>query len=675
MGAMARNHLTTAILLGLVATGTSCVVDDARTANDPGSATGDTAVTTAALTGDPVYPTAHPRIYLTPNRTRLKAALDAGTPTAARFRNTVDAWAGGSDVYNFQAWNAALLGQLTGTTSYCTKAVANVETQVAAAEAKIAAGAVPDVAADSYLNIGDMIGNVALVYDWCYPQVTAAQRTRWIAYANQAVSNVWHYATARWGTTTVPWSGWSIDNPSNNYYYSFLRATMLLGLATKGENSQADTWISEFRDAKIVGQLDPQFTANLVGGGSREGTGYGVAMRKLFELYDLWKSTTGEVLATKTAHTRASMLAMIHQTLPTLDRVAPTGDHSRDSTAAFFDYHRDYFQQLMASFPSDALAARAKYLIANSSIKTMGNGFMAVQDFINDTPSIPTTPLTGLNTVYQAKGIGEIYARSGWDTAATWINLIAGPYTESHAHQDQGALMIFKGAWLAYDANINSHSGLAQATTAHSLVRIDSGGAPIPQVASTTSTVLALKKAASFTYMAADVTPAYASNAAIQKVQRELVYVQPNVAIVFDRVQTTTATTQTWQLAVPTQPVLSGNTATITNAGHSLKLTRIAPSAATLSTYNFTADADFNGGFRVDERVAGGDQRYLHVLSVDGAVSSTLAAGTTAQPGVTVNLASGAQITVTFNRDTVGGSLTIAGVTTPLAAGVDTLAE
>jgi hypothetical protein len=673
MGAMARNNFTTAILLGLVATGTSCVVDDSDKA--PPSEEGDTAVAEAALTGDPVYPTAHPRIYLTPNRTRLKAALDSNTAPATRFRNTVTSWVNGSDVYNFQAWNAALLGQLTGTVTYCTKAVANVEAQVAAAEAKIAAGAVPDVAADSYLNIGDMIGNVALVYDWCYPQVTAAQRTRWIAYANQAVSNVWNYTTAKWGTKTVPWSGWAIDDPSDNYYYSFLRATMLLGLATKGENAPADTWVSKFHDAKIIGELVPTFNADLIGGASREGTGYGVAMRRLFELYDFWKSTTGEVLATKTPHTRASMLAMIHQTLPTIDRVAPTGDQSRDSTASFFDYHRDYFQQLMASFPTDSLAARAKYLIANSSVKTMGNGFMVVQDFLNDSPSIPTTPLTGLNTVYQAKGIGEIYARSGWDTAATWINLIAGPYTQSHAHQDQGSLMIFKGGWLAYDANINSHSGLAQATTAHSLVRIDNAGVPIPQIASTTSTVMALKKGSNFTYMAADVTPAYRGNAAIQKVQRELVYVQPNVAIVFDRVQSSSTTTQTWQLAAPTAPAISGNTATITNAGHTLKLTRIAPSAATMSTYNFTADADFNGGFRLDERVAGGDQRYLHVLSVDGAVSSTLSAGTTAQPGVTVNLASGQQITVTFNRDTQGGSLTIAGVTTPLTAGIDTLAE
>ena len=64
------------------------------------------------------------------------------------------------------------------------------------AEGKISAGQAPEVAADSYLEIGDLIGDLALVYDWCFPQTTAAQRTRWLAYADQAVWNVWNHTTA-----------------------------------------------------------------------------------------------------------------------------------------------------------------------------------------------------------------------------------------------------------------------------------------------------------------------------------------------------------------------------------------------------------------------------------------------------------------------------------------------
>src|SRR5678816_4828680 len=49
----------------------------------------------------PVFPTAHPRIYLTPNRARLSAALSAGTAAATRFKTEVDQWVGGADIWGF----------------------------------------------------------------------------------------------------------------------------------------------------------------------------------------------------------------------------------------------------------------------------------------------------------------------------------------------------------------------------------------------------------------------------------------------------------------------------------------------------------------------------------------------------------------------------------------------
>ncbi len=656
-------NFTSTVLLGALAM-TACAVDDEAATEEL------TEEGVSPLTTTPVYPTAHPRIYLGPNRTRLAAALAANTPAAAAFKSKTNSWYGGTSIWGFQAWNGALLSQLSGDTKYCTKAVSTIEAQVGAAEANIAAGTRPEVALDSYLQIGEMIGDLALVYDWCFNQTTSAQRTRWIKYANQAVSNVWNPTTAKWGTKTIPWSGWSVNNPSNNYYYSFLRATMLLGLATRGENASADAWLTTFRDDKIVKQLAPMFAADLVGGASREGTGYGVSMRRLFELYDWWKATTGENLATLTSHTRSSMLAMVHQIMPTLDKIAPTGDHARDSSATLFDYHRDYLLELMSIFPTDAVSGSVKSLLAASNVKTMTQSFMVGYDFLLDNPSITPRPLTALGNTYHAKGIGQVYARSGWDTTATWVNLTAGPYTESHAHQDQGSLMIYKSGWLAHDANIHSKSGLAQDTTAHSLVRIDSGGAPIKQVARTVSKVAALERGAGYVYVSTDVTPAYNGNAAIQKVQRDMVYLEPNAVIVFDRVQTSTAVTQTWQLVSPVSPTISGNTATFTNGAHSLKVTRLAPSSAKTSTHSFTQAADFSGGYRLDARMTGGDQRYLHVMSVDGGVTSQTAAGTN---GVTVNLSNGRQVTVTFNRDTVGGTIKIDGVTKTLLTTVQAI--
>ena len=620
----------------------------------------------------PTYPTQHPKIYLSANRTRLSAALAASTPAAQRFKTIVDGWVGGTSYWGFQTWNAALLGQLTGDPKYCTAAIASVEAQVATAEATIATGGTPVVAADSYLDIGGMIGDVALVYDWCYDAVSSSQRTRWLAYANQAVWNVWHPAQAVWGGAAQPWSGWATNDPADNYYYSFLRATMLLGLAAHGEDPQADTWIAQFHDTKLMGQLVPTFDADLVGGGSREGTGYGVSMRSLWMMYRWWEDTTGERLAKKTPHTHASLLNFLHQIVPTLDRFAPTGDQSRDSTASLFDYQRDYLEQLVTLYPHDVLSGRAQALLAACSVPAMQDSFNAVFDFIYDS-TVPTTALDG-GTAYFAQGIGQLYARSGWDAHATWLNLIAGPYTESHAHQDQGSLMLYKDGWLAWDAVIDSHSGLRQEADAHGLVRLTSGGASIAQHPDSHSQLVALHAGDGWLYAAADLTAAYDGDARIARVQRELVYLQPDVVVVYDRVTTTADTQQVWQLAMPAAPALAGTVATEATAGHALAIQRLAPGGAASSVHDFTTDAtgDYGGGYRLDETMAGGDNRFLHVISIDGAAKSVVSND---DSSVTVQLAGGGSATIQFAHDVIGATLVTGGSTITLDASVDTLPE
>jgi hypothetical protein len=680
-----RRNLSNALLVGFLLAG--CSVEDKIDPNGQGSdysggggvegEASDTDMNTPGPDMDdegvnvqPTYPTQHPRIYISANKARLQAALNANTSAASRFKSTVDSWYNGADIWEFRVWNGALLSQLTGDQKYCTKAIAAVDAQVASEEKLIAAGQQPVVAGNSYLYVGDYIGDLALTYDWCFDQVSAAQKTRWLAYANQTVYNVWNPTQAKWGATTRTWTGWSVNNPGDNYYYSFLRATMLLGLATKGETPQGDQWITQFRDTKVLGQLVPMFDKDLVGGGSREGTAYGVSMRSLFHLYDIWHATTGEKLQAKTKHARASMRTFMHQVMPTIDRFANTGDQPRDAQALFFDYQRNYLQELIQMYPNDAAAPKAKAMLENSTVKQLDRPEVLVFDFLYDNADVQSSPLGGMNTSHYAAGIGQVYSRSGWDKDATWLNFTAGAYAESHQHQDQGALILFKGAWLMADAGLGSRNGIIQDTTAHSLVRVNNGGAPVKQVVGTSSQMVGLHGGDNWLYMAGDVLGAYGHNAAITKDQREVVFLKPNVVIVYDRVASAAGTSQVWQLATPTAPSISGNTATISAGGHSLKVQRLAPAAATSTSYNMTSTEGYLSGFRLDETVAGGDQRYLHVLSIDGAAVSATANG---DNGVTVQLSDGSTATVTFNRDSVGATLNWGSVSQTLGAGVDVL--
>ena len=625
----------------------------------------------------PEFSSDHPRIYISSHKAALSDALSKGQPAAMRFKASVDRWVGGADVYNLSPWNAALLGQLTGDAKYCTAAVKAIDQQVSDAESKIASNNDPDVAGDSYLDVGNQIGNLALVYDWCAGSLSADRRGAWLSYADQAVFNVWHPMTAKWGGRTATWSGWAIDDPSDNYYYSFMRATMLLGLAAHDETPMAAGWLTQFQD-KLNSELVPTFDMELVGGGSREGTGYGVAQRDMFELYDFWAASTGQRIADLTPHTRASMLAMIHQIVPTLDRFAPTGDQSRDSTASFYDYHRSYLQDLIALYPKDPVAPRAQALLAGSSLPKMSSEFMFVSDFLYANPDVSTTTLDGLGTAYYAPGIGELYARSGWDKHATWVNLIAGPYTQSHAHQDQGSLMIYKDGWLAYDAVIDSHSGLPQETTAHSVVRIvDGSGKTVEQKTGTESKLVALHRGTGFLYAAADVTAAYAKPSQVSKVQREMVFLQPDTVVVYDRV-TTQGGSQVFQLVTPATPTIASNIADLLTQNHRLTVTGVLlPTGTVAAVTNMTSvptaqdPHDFSAGFRFDETMPGGDNRALHVLTIDGAATS-IASNNPDE----VTLALGSQsVTILFNHGSIGAKVTIGNQSTTLAAGVDTLPE
>lgn len=608
----------------------------------------------------PVVPAGHPRVYLNEaNKKRLSAALGANEAAAGRFRDMVDGQLGGTDYYAFAPHYAALLGALGGDGAYCKYAVEHADAVVTAEEALIAGGERAEVSGDSYLYIGETVGDLALVYDWCFDALTKEQRSRWIAYANQAIRNVWNPEGAEWGGVSYPWSGWSIDNPSNNYYYSFLRATMLVGLATKGENPDAETWIERFRQDKIEEQLVPAFQADLTGGGSREGTGYGVSMRGLFELYDIWEATTGERIWDLTGHTRASLPNMIHMTVPTLDRIAPIGDHARDSTAALFDYHRAYVLVLAHLLGAgDPLSAVAQTWLESSSVPEMSQPFMYITDFLYAEPAHEKRPLSDLHPSYYASGTGSVFFRSGWSTGASWGAFLAGPFTESHAHRDQGSLLVYRNEWLAYDQNISSHSGIVQDETAHNLVRIEQGGSVV-QMHNGASTLAALREVPGALYLAADVTPIYGGDSAVTRVEREVVFLPAQgTFVVMDRVDTKGGAEAVWALNAPVAPSAAPGGYDIDVPSGGLSVRPLAPASPAGTVVDWTVDPDMNAGFRLDLRdpAAGGKARFLVVLADPASLGSASAVSDATTLGAKLAWKDGSSAEIVFGRDAMGAS-------------------
>jgi Divergent InlB B-repeat domain/Bacterial Ig domain len=637
----------------------------------------------------PMVAAAHPKVLFTNSEFKdcMQRKFSAQAPEATRFKAEVDRVMNGGSWDDFQPWWPALVYQATGDLRYAKFAVKSMDNLIKAEEVKIAAGQTPDVAYDSYLHSDFYIAGLAMVYDWVphhagagdsgtNDQLTPEMRARWIAYGNQAVWNIWKAPVgsngkvqAVWGGRTMEWSGWGRDNPANNYYYHFMNGLMHLALATHGENPQAQEWLTLFRNQKVENELHPLLRRDLVGGGSREGTGYGTTARLIWTMYDAWERSTGESLANKTPYPKESMAHLLHSIVPTMDRMAPTGDHSRDETAALYDYQRDYLLELITLLPQEPVSGVAKKMLASSSVPRMRYARDNYADLMYAAPqNVAERDGSALSTTYWGEGTGQFMMRSAWDVNATYSNFICGPYTESHAHRDQGSFVVFRNDWLAHDRNQYSTSGIEQDLEAHNLVRLKtSAGAEIPMLTSAPlpCRVMALADNAQYTYMSADITPSYSfrradlnhyNNHLVKKLQREYLFIRPSTFIVMDRVESTVATQQVWTMNLPKQPTVQGSGFTVANNASSMQVFGVSPAGATPTV---SSQAGRATNWRVEVQQNGTAANFLHVLGTNGSVLSAAPANADGKVGTRIVLADGRVVTARFPTAELGGELEI----------------
>jgi hypothetical protein len=523
--------------------------------------------------------------------------VDTSSPQYAQFKSFVDSAVSGNPGYGFQATDAAYLYRITREARYADLAVTMADQQVSAAETAIASGRNPEVAGDSYYSSGDMIGDVAIVYAWCADFMTSAQRSRWAAYASQTVFNIWHPAQAAWGGRAAPWSGWAINDPANNYYYKFLRATMFWALASN------DSDLLEYLRADRLPLLT-NFMATVPGGGSLEGTGYGTSHMMLFELYQVWKDSGQGDLAGLNTHLANSLRFWVAATMPTLDKFVPIGDQARVSEPQIYDYQRRLMVEGYHLTNDTEAASEAAWWL--NSIQNgyadhglMQNGFNSRFNLVPVATADAPSTLTS-----RAPEVGLAAGRTAWSTGATWFGVVMGVYNQSHAHQEQGGFTMYRDTWLAVTNNIWSHSGINQSTIDKNVIRFDRSGATQPQRACDTCKV----SVTSYTtgpsgefHITGDMTGMYGSGSGVEKWIRTVDFVG-GIATVSDDVQTSAGTTATFQLNVPVQPTIAGNVIT---AG-ALKATVLSPEGAAISALDMRTvnvpgyGYDYNSGWRID---------------------------------------------------------------------------
>jgi hypothetical protein len=530
--------------------------------------------------------------------TRLKGQVDSvvtltnNISSSATYDQLVTAL--NSSHYGYTSADSVIMYRLTGEARYIQQAVRMVDLFVVAENARISAGSLPRVASDSYLEAGYFLEQVALAYDYGYNLLTPTQRNAWSAYAEQALFNIWNPNSASWGGVPRTWTGWSISDPGNNYHYSFLKATMLWALA-----SQNTAWFNHMQQNKFPPLV--AFFNQLPGGGSREGTGYGTAMGNLFENYLYWKNSTGEDLAAYSSHARDTIDYWIHATVPTFDYFASIGDQSRSSMPLMFDYQRKLMAAAVSLYPDTAQGRRGTWWLNRVRVSDGGNGFLTGRmrynyNFKYDLLTPASSELAPTVTAYDATGTGVLFARSDWTTSASWMHTVAGPYDQSHAHQDQGSFSFYRNGWLTMTANAYSNSGINQGTDVHNVIRFMYNGSAVRQNNSTSSRTI--EDDGSTLRVSETLTPAYSSNSSrVSSWLRELTYVRPTHSLtVHDFCTIGSGVAPVWQLHTQALPVRQGDGSYL--AGN-LRITVATPASPTINITNM-AGGEFDSGYRFE---------------------------------------------------------------------------
>lgn len=145
--------------------------------------------------------------------------------------------------------------------------------------------------------------------------------------------------------------------------------------------------------------------------------------------------------------------------------------------------------------------------------------------------------------------------------------------TQSHAHVDPGAFVIWRGGWQAVDATSFSTSGLHQGAGAHNMIQVAGKGV---QGSGKSRGMVHFEDDDKILYSQIDSSNLFARRlpddsheTLLEEWTRELVYLRPDVLVVYDRVvPKPNGKDWSWRLHLPRKPAAGNSSKTRFSSAH-----------------------------------------------------------------------------------------------------------
>jgi hypothetical protein len=633
--------------------------------NVAGTASATAAVTVGnSATNGLVIPTTRPRLWFT-----------ASNIEAARDRYAASPFTPYTPVNDDQdalenATAAILTRNATNANTWARNAIA---WGLAQTQAIVMSG----VASDNARWIGETI---VLIYDWCYPWMTAGERATYLSATNTWI-NYWRQQS--WGGPNMP---------ENNYHWGYLRDELEWAITTYEENvSMAGTFLTDAFTTRLQNNVYPAAASGgLRGGVGREGSQYGVYINSYAHVPWLSSYLMGRDLFSETDYWREAAYANIYTTTPAATTRAP----STNLGFCFFSFSED---EMWLNGGSATRPTVGNFMTTIALRYPTSNVGQHARQWLNMTgaarnyhvrygdPSGTARAFTDLPLDFYAAGAGHVLGRNGWGSTGTTFQwqLKDGP-DEGHGNMDWGNFQIWRaGRYLTRESPSygDTIAGFAGSGTVdgnlalgHNVVVINGAGIRGDWYTEGKAVVTRLESQAGYTFASTNLTPT-ATNAAFVNWVRDLVFVRGiETTVILDRIQSSAANaTKTFLLHSETSPAIGAGTATLTNGTNALVATTLVPAA---STYRVVTEGGTIGQYRIEiDTVPGTAQSYvLTVLQARASSAPSLSPSVVDNGGSYIVTLDGAT-SITFEKGmgSSGGSITAGGVTTPFRNGVQTM--
>jgi hypothetical protein len=313
---------------------------------------------------------------------------------------------------------------------------------------------------------GQLIGQMALLYDWGYAHLAPDQRQDLIGWLNDAAA--YNYLESRPAREIMRNDGASVT-------YGLAAAAY----ATLGENPEAPkilgwfhhNWDEILKALDIIGK----------GGASGEGNAYGASptASSIIRAANLVYYASGEDLFLSHAWFRQRLLfdafgaypgfiggpnaVVRYPDRPIVEQASIGGDGRRGAS-----WHSAALRPngliLSRRFQGTPEADVWNWVYRQPQVDGPNDAGELASELLCYTP--PPRLVKPARLSFFDPSMGFVYMRSDWDSPdATWIAFWAGPHIDTHQHLDQGAFAIFKRRDLApktghYDTEIRSPHGL-----------------------------------------------------------------------------------------------------------------------------------------------------------------------------------------------------------------------